>query len=123
MNPVKHHPVLGEEFVDDGDDETADAALRGIDRGLAERKKSMTTRFFALLNPAWGTVENNAIGLFREVRDDRGLGLERLGKDGEWKGDDANLAAYIYQGEPGAEEIDEATAKQLAKRLVNVQTW
>jgi hypothetical protein len=39
MNPVKKHPVLGGEFVDEGDDETLDAALSGVDRGLAEKKR------------------------------------------------------------------------------------
>ncbi len=39
MNPVKKHPVLGVEYVDEGDDETLDSVLSGVDRGLASRKK------------------------------------------------------------------------------------
>jgi hypothetical protein len=39
MNPVKKHPVLGVEFVDEGDNETLDAVLSGVDRGLAEKKR------------------------------------------------------------------------------------
>lgn len=76
----------------------------------------MSVRFFALLNPAWGTLEN-AVGLFREVDEPGNHSLERLGKGGEWKVDN-DLAAYIFKGEPGAEEIDEATAKQLEKKLI-----
>lgn len=35
-NPVKFHPIIGEKIVDEGDDETLDAAIAGAKRGLAK---------------------------------------------------------------------------------------
>ena len=76
----------------------------------------MSTRFFALIDPPWGTVESDTKGLFREVHDEDGMRLERLSKTGEWLVDN-ELAKYIFQGEPGAVEIDKKAADALAKKL------
>jgi hypothetical protein len=72
----------------------------------------VTTKYWALVEPAIGETDDKPGGLFRIRDDGQGLYSELLVGSGEWR-DVPELARYFLQGDSGAFPIDKGRAAQL----------